>query len=120
MKPVWWMAGASLLSWLATTALVDRRTGVEIFFGMLGPLAAASGTWVVTERACRRSPERVTSLMIAGFGTKILFFGAYVAVMLRGLSVRPIPFVTSFTVYFVALYATEAFCLRRLFGDLQR
>ncbi len=117
MKPAWWMAGASVASWLAATAVVETRTGFEILFGMLGPLAAAVGTWVLAVRAFRLGAERVTPLMVAAFGMKMVFFGAYVAVMLRLLSLRPIPFMTSFTTYFIALHLTEALCLRRLFAD---
>jgi hypothetical protein len=31
------------------------------------------------------------------------------------LALRPVPFVASFTSYFIALYMTEALCLRRLY-----
>jgi hypothetical protein len=34
--------------------------------------------------------------------------------MLGVLSLRPVPFVASFTGYFIALYLAEALCLRRL------
>ena len=116
MTPVWWMTGASIVTWLAATALVGTRTGFEILCGMLGPLVAAAVTWVLAERAFRRHPEELTPLMVAAFGVKMVFFGAYVAVMLRLLSLRPIPFMTSFTTYFIALHLTEALCLRRLFA----
>ena len=69
----------------------------------------------MTERTYRRRPERVTALMITAFGVKMVFFGAYVAVALMALSVRPIPFVTSFIGYFIGLYLIEALYLRRLF-----
>ena len=39
---------------------------------------------------------------------------AYVAVMLKVLALRPMPFVVSFTSYFIALYFVEALGLRRL------
>ena len=39
----------------------------------------------------------------------------YVAGMLRVLGVRPVPFVLSFTIYFIALHMTEALFMRRLF-----
>ena len=39
----------------------------------------------------------LTAVMIAAFAGKMVFFGAYVAVVLRGLSLRPVPFVASFT-----------------------
>ncbi len=41
------------------------------------------------ERTYRRNPERLTAVMIAAFAGKMVFFGAYVAVMLRVLSLRP-------------------------------
>jgi len=53
--------------------------------------------------------------MIGAFGVKILFFGAYTAVMLTVVGLRPVPFVASFTSYFIALYLTEALLMRRLF-----
>jgi hypothetical protein len=37
-----------------------------------------------------------------------------VAVMLGLVDVRPVPFVASFTGYFIALYAMEALFLKRL------
>ena len=111
------MVAASLLSWAGAAALVDRQTSIEILFGMLGPLAAASGTWFLVAWVYRRRPEDLTPLMAAAFVLKIVFFGAYVAVMIRLLQFRPIPFVVSFTSYFIALYLTEALYLRRLFSE---
>jgi hypothetical protein len=110
------MVGASLAVWLATTAITGTRTGVDVLAGMVGPLVVATSTWVMTERTYRRRPERLTALMITAFGVKMVFFGAYVAVALMALSVRPIPFVTSFIGYFIGLYLIEALYLRRLFA----
>ena len=36
--------------------------------------------------------------------------------MLKVVGLRPVPFVVSFTSYFIALYLTEALLLRRLFA----
>lgn len=116
MKPVAWMIAASLLSWLAVTLLAGTATSVDVLFGMVGPLVMASATWVLVERTYRQHPERLTSVMIQAFGGKLVFFGAYVAVMLEVLSLRAVPFVVSFTTYFVALHLTEALWLRRLFA----
>ena len=121
MKPVWWMVGSSVISWVATTALVGTRIGVDVLLGMIGPLMVASATWVLMEWTFRRNPKRLTSVMVMAFAGKILFFGAYVAVMLKVLSLRPVPFVASFTGYFIALHLIEALCLRRLFtGGMQK
>jgi hypothetical protein len=111
-----WMVAASVTSWLGVVAVVGWKAGIEVFCGMLGPLAAASGTSLVTERIYKRRPESLTRLMMAAFLGKMIFFGAYVAVMLRVLSLRPVPFVTSFIFYFIVLYLTEALYLRRLFS----
>ena len=90
--------------------------GAEVLLGMLAPLAAAGVSWVLTERTFKRNPEQLTALMIAAFGVKMLFFGVYVGVMVKVVGLRPVPFVVSFTSYFIALYSTEALLLRRLFA----
>lgn len=120
MKVVSWMASVSVISWLLIAWLTGAEVGTDVLWGMMGPLAATSGSWVLAERVYKRHPENLTSVMAAGFAGKLVFFGAYVAVMLRVLLVRPVPFVVSFTAYFIALYATEAVCLRRLFTDPAR
>ena len=116
MKPVAWMVAASVVSWLTVTALVGADTGLDVLLGMVGPLVVASATWVLAGRTFTRHPERLTSLMIQAFAGKLVFFGVYVAVMLKVLFLRPVPFVVSFTAYFIALHLTEALLLRRLFA----
>jgi hypothetical protein len=116
MKMVFWMAGVSALSGLAAVWWFGTRVGPEVLLGMLAPLVVAIGTWVLIEQTYRRTPERVTGLMVAGFAGKMVFFGVYVAAMLKGLRLQPVPFVVSFTGYFIVLHVMEAFALRRLFA----
>ena len=116
MRLAAWMVGGSVASWLASVAVFGGETGREVLFGMAGPLAVASGTWLLAERTYRRRPERLTALMLGAFAGKMVFFGVYVVVMLTVLSRRPVPFVVSFTSYFVALHLVEALGLRRLFA----
>ncbi len=121
MKPVIWMAGASVGSWATLAAIVGRRTGVEILFGMLGPLVAVSGTWILAERILRRQGNvELTALLLTAFVFKMVFFGTYVAVMLRVVGFRPTPFVASFTGYFIALYLIGALYMKRLFSQRSR
>ena len=110
------MAAASLVSAALAVAVVGRHMGAEVLLGMLAPLAAAGASWMLTERTFKRSPEQLTRLMIGAFGAKMLFFGVYVAVMVKVVGLRPVPFVVSFTSYFIALYSTEALLMRRLFS----
>ena len=87
---------------------------LAVMLGLVGPLLVASVSWVIAERTWRREPERLTGVMAAAFGAKMVFFAAYVAFMLSVLSLRPVPFVASFTTSFIALHLAEALALRRL------
>jgi hypothetical protein len=116
MKPVAWMVGVSVAVWLLVAPFVDAPARLAVLGGMVGPLAVVSGTWLLMERTYRVSPGSLTSVMIAAFGFKVVFFGGYVAVMLGLLALRPVPFVASFTGYFIGLYLIEALCMRRLFS----
>src|SRR5215510_1019037 len=115
MRPVVSMVAVSLSSWIVVSILVDKRTSLEILAGLLGPLIAVSVTWILADKVYRQHPAALTRLMMAAFAGKLIFFGIYVAVMLGLLSLRPIPFIASFTSYFIGLYLTEALYLRRLF-----
>ena len=117
MTPIGGMAGISILSWLVAAAVLDRQTSREVLFGMLGPLAVAIGAWMLMERTYRRQPERLTGVMAMALVGKMVFFGAYITVMLRVLSLRTVPFVVSFTSYFIGLLVIQALALRRLLAS---
>ena len=111
---VGWLVGVGVVSWLAVTAVVRPTLNPELFWGMAAPLVATVATWIAAARTHAAAPARMAGVMMTGFALKAVFFGVYVAVMLRGMAMRPVPFVVSFTVYFIALYAMEALFLRRL------
>jgi hypothetical protein len=115
MRLVCWMAAGSALSAAIVIVATGGRASAEILLGMFGPLLETSGSWLVAEAVFKSRPQRLTAVMITGFAGKLVFFGAYVAFMLKALSLRPVPFVASFTMYFVVLHLTEALALRRLF-----
>jgi len=110
------MAAASVGAAGAAIAVAGRGMTAEVLLGMLAPLAAAGASWVLIERTFKRDPQQLTALMIGAFGAKMLFFGAYVVLMLAVVGLRPVPFIVSFTGYFIALYLTEALLLRRMFA----
>jgi hypothetical protein len=117
MKLARWMAAASVVSAALAVVVAGAGYAPEILLGMFGPLAETVASWVVAEQVFRRRPERLTSVMITAFAGKLVFFGAYVAVMVKGLSLRPMPFMASFTSFFIALHFVEAMALRRLFAE---
>ena len=120
MNQVGWMITASVASAVAVSLLLGTAIAPEIMAGMLGPLLAASGTWLLVEQSARRNPLGLTAVMFKAFAVKMLLFAAYVVFALKGLMLSPVPFVISFTTYFIALHLTEALWLRRVFADVNR
>jgi hypothetical protein len=116
MKPVAWMVGASIGSWLIVAMWSGLTSSREVLFGMLAPLAGAVSTWVLVAQTYPARPQLLTTLMMASFAAKMVFFGVYVTIMLVVLDLRPMPFVVSFTTYFIALHLFEALRLQRLFA----
>jgi hypothetical protein len=116
MKPVVWMVGTSIGSWLLVMVWPGLTGSREVLFGMLAPLAGAVSTWVLVARTYPARPQLLTALMVVAFAAKLVFFGVYVTIMLAVLDLRPVPFVVSFTTYFIALHLFEALCLQRLFA----
>ena len=116
MKEMAWMVAASVGSWMAATIILGRRTSLDVLLGMIGPLLMATLSWVLVARTHRRNPAGVTGVMAMSFFVKMLFFAAYVVIMLRVVSVQPVPFVISFTSYFIALFLMDWVFLRRLFS----
>ncbi len=114
MKLIWWMLTGSLLTALALNFVLAQESRYELWFGMLGPLAAAVLSWIAMSRKYRKHPDRLTALMIKAFGAKMVFFAGYITVLVVFGSAEPIPFVCSFGFYFIALHTTEAIGLHRL------
>ena len=110
------MVGASIGSCLLAGLLVDPAVRIELLCGMVGPLASATTSWMVTERTFRARPAALTAVMISAFAAKLVFFGVYVAVLIRVAGLRPAPFAASFAAYFIGLLFAEALLLRRLFA----
>ena len=111
--PLGWMF--TICAGSAAVAIIAGAPVAEVLSGMAGPLAAASVTWVLVQRTFQASPEQVTSVMLKSFAGKMLFFGVYVVMMLRGFALAATPFSVSFTAFFIAVYAMEALFLQRLF-----
>jgi len=111
------MIAVSVLSWVIVAGVAGGRANPEVLYGMVGPLAVAAASWVVTKRTYAAAPERLMGVLITGMAIKAVLFGAYVVVMLRILALRPGPFIASFTSYFIALHMMEALFMRRLFAN---
>lgn len=120
MTPIVWMVGLSLAGWAVITFAAAEPVNPELLWGMIGPLASAVLTWWLVARAHRKAPESVSGVLVAGFGAKLVFFGLYLAFMVRVMELRVVPFAVAFVGYVVALYALEALFLKRLFAGSMR
>ena len=116
MKVLAWMAVGCVASALAAVALAGFSVAPEVLLGMLGPLVITAGSWLLTERTFTQHPASLTALMVRACAAKLGLFGAYVAVVLAVLTLEPVPFVASFTTYFLALHLTEAWLMQRMFA----
>ena len=115
MRGAAWMVAAGVASWVIVTGLAGGRGNPEVLYGMAGPLAVAAVSWIVTKRAYAANPAGLMGVLVAGMAIKAVLFGAYVVVMLRVVALRPVPFVASFTSYFIGLHMVEALLMQRLF-----
>jgi len=116
-RPLQWMIAVSVLSWVIVAGAAGGRANPEVLYGMVGPLAVAAVSWIITKRTYAAAPERLMGVLITGMAIKAVLFGAYVVVVLRILALRPGPFIASFTSYFIALHMMEALFMRRLFAN---
>jgi hypothetical protein len=117
MRAAFWMAVVALGVGLGATAVFGAGAGAEIVAGLAAPLLSGSGSATETERTHRLDPQRVLPLLMTAFVVKMLFFGAYVAVMLSVVGLRPLPFALTFVAAFVVLHVIEALQVRRLSAD---
>ena len=115
--PIVWMIAGSLTTAGVLAAVFGTRVMPELALGLAGPLLSAVVSWQILERTHRAAPERLTNVMITSFGVKVLLFGLYLVLMLKVLALRPMPFMLSFTGYYVALHVVEAVCLKRLLAN---
>ncbi len=115
MKSVGYMTLACAIS-LIVVGVSLPEVASEMALGMIAPLVVAIVTMVSIERVYRQTPKRLTALMIRAFGAKMVFFAIYVVAVLTLTASNPVPFVLSFSAYFIFLHGTEALLLRSLFA----
>jgi hypothetical protein len=114
MKAVVWMGLACAASWAVLAGFGGGRVPAAVWFGAIGPLVSAVVSWLLIERAARMRPETLSRLLLVSFFAKMVFFAIYVVTALALLQLDPVPFVVSFTCYFIGLHVTEALLLKQL------
>ena len=95
-------------------AALAPETAAPAFLGMAAPLVVGLATIRLVERTVRTDVSRLTARMAAAFAVKLVFYAAYVSVVIGLIQVELAPFTLSFTLYFVALQIAEALYFRTL------
>ncbi len=87
----------------------------EIFIGMIAPLLVTivSITWI--NKVFKADPEKLTATMTKSFLIKMILFALYFIIIFSFYAFEPIPFVVSFTGFFILFYIIEAIFLQKLF-----
>ena len=107
---------AALVAIVAGSLLGYRGIARPVFGGMIGPATAVVATWIVAVRTVRGNPAALTSVLAIAFLVKVLFFAAYVVVMIKLAELPARTFGLSFMAFFIGLYAVEASLFARLFN----
>ena len=104
---------------LCVVVLTPDASGAA-FLGMAAPLVVGLVTILLVEQTVRNDIQDLTARMTKAFIAKMVFYPMYVSIVVGALAVDPVPFVASFTVYFVALQNTEALYFKSLFARLDQ
>ncbi len=91
----------------------------EIFLGMIAPLVIGILSIVYIDDVQKKSPEKVTNVMLKTFAGKMIFYGAYFIYIFTFYTFTPIPFILSFAGYFITLHICEALFLKSIFINRQ-
>ncbi|MCK5331116.1 MAG: hypothetical protein KAK01_06895 [Candidatus Marinimicrobia bacterium] len=115
MKFIIYFSLFCLGSWGLLSGLIHQPVAVEIFWGMLGPWLVGIITIILAQRTFHQKPQDLTKLMIKSFFGKMIFYAVYISLLILFGSMETVPFVISFTVYFIVLHIIEALYLQSIF-----
>ena len=105
-----------------TSAGVDktnlRQYVDEVFLGMTAPLLVTIFSIFWIEKVFKTDKEKLPATMAKSFFIKMVLFALYFIIILGFYTFEPIPFVISFTGFFILFYIIEAIFLQKLFNSI--
>ncbi len=120
MKLTWILVAVCVTSCGLGAVVLEPATAAAALLGMAAPLAVGVATIALVDQTVRTDILRLTARMTKAFIAKMVFYPAYVVVVITVLAIDPVPFAISFTLYFVALQTTEALYFKALFAKTAR
>ena len=100
----------SLVSWIFIEDYI-----VEIFLGMVMPLAVGQFTITRIQSIFVSDPRKLTSFMMKSFIGKMVIYGVYMIGIVAFSPFNERTFFVSFISYFITLHVFEAFFIRSVF-----
>ena len=85
---------------------------LELFLGWFGPVLAGFITMYFVIQAAKKDPYSITKTLAKGFVLKMVFYGLYIIIFFKLYSFKPIPFLCSFSGFFLGLHALEAVIIK--------
>ena len=89
----------------------------EIFLGMVIPWSISLISISKTHSVYNINPEKLIKHMTKAMLMKMVSYGILLVIIFTFISFNPLPFIISFTGYFLALHITEAFVLRYILKE---
>ena len=89
----------------------------EIFLGMVLPWLISLISIVKTRSVYNLNPEKLIKHITTAMLMKMMSYGLLLIIIFTFISFNPLPFIISFTGYFLTLHITEAFVLRFIFKE---
>jgi len=86
----------------------------EIFLGMAAPLLLSIVSIMWSESSFKKSPQHLTNTLIKSFIVRAIFLALYFILIFTFYNFEPIPFIISFTSFFIIFYVIEALYLQKL------
>ena len=120
MKFIACLTGGSVLAAIvfsAVSGLAGLGAEKEIWFGMIGPTLASVVSRVALDRQKNLNPQKILKSIIQSFVVKSIFFGVYIAALVKTNQARPGPFIGCFAFFYLALHIAEAVKLRAMQGE---
>ena len=88
--------------------------GLELLLGWILPVLAGTVTLYFIDSAAQKDPFLVTKTLVKGFILKMIYYGATILTLFKLYSFEPIPFVCSFSSFFLGLHVLEAVIIKRI------
>ena len=99
---------------LGITIFFFQTYSIELFFGWFLPAFAGVVTTYFIFSAQKKDAITVTKTIAKGFALKMIYYGVSILFLFKHYSFQPIPFVCSFSGFFMGLHVLEAIIIKRI------